>query len=357
MSASPEGRTEEPGAGGRARRLPVEAYVEGVRRGDRAVLSRAITLVESAHPADRALAEAVLERLLPHAGGAHRVGITGVPGVGKSTFIDALGHRLVEAGHRLAVLAVDPTSVRTGGSILGDKTRMARLAAHPRAYVRPSPSGDTPGGVARATREAMILCEAAGFDLVFVETVGVGQNEVTVAGMVDLFLVLTLPGAGDELQGIKKGVLELAEIVAVNKADGDHLARAREAARQLRAALRLMEPDDPDWRTPVMLVSALTGAGLDELWAEIRRHREVALRSGRFEARRRQQQVHWFRRLLDERLERLLAESPPVAALRPTLERRVAAGTVTPTRAVEEIVAAFLAWLGRRPPDTVGPAS
>ncbi len=342
MSASPEARP----ASRRPRRLTPEAYVAGVLAGDRAVLSRAITLMESRHPDDRRLAEEVLERLLPHTGGAHRIGLSGVPGAGKSTLLDALGVRLLDAGHRLAVLAVDPTSVRTGGSILGDKTRMRRLAADPRAYIRPSPSGGTLGGVARTTRETMLLCEAAGFDIVVVETVGVGQSEVAVAEMVDLFLVLALPGAGDELQGIKKGVLELAEIVAVNKADGDQLPRAREAARQLRAALRLLEPEDPDWRTPVVLVSALTGAGLDQLWVEIKRHRRVMQQSGRFEARRRQQQVRWFRRLLEERLLQLLAEEPAVAALLPVVERRVEAGELTPTRAVAQVVAAFLE--GRR---------
>ncbi|GBD42311.1 putative GTPase [bacterium HR39] len=338
----------------RGRRLSVDAYVAGVLSGDRAALARAITLIESRHPEDRLLAERVLERLLPHTGRSHRIGISGVPGVGKSTFVDALGIRLVEQGHRLAVLAVDPTSVRTGGSILGDKTRMARLASHPNAYIRPSPSGGALGGVARTTRETILLCEAAGFDLVFVETVGVGQSEVEVAGMVDLFLVLTLPGGGDELQGIKKGILELADIIAVNKADGDNLPRAREAARQLRAALRLLEPADALWHTPVLLVSALTGAGLDGLWQEVCRHRAVMQGASAFAARRRRQQVRWFHRLLDERLERLLEDCPAVAELLPRLEREVEAGTVTPTAAVERIVAAFLAAVRASEPEAAG---
>jgi LAO/AO transport system kinase len=248
----------------RRRELSTHDYVAGVRAGDRTVLSRAITLVESAKPEHRARAQAVLLELLPSTGRARRVGVTGVPGVGKSTFVDALGTLLTGRGRKVAVLAVDPSSARTGGSVLGDKTRMARLAADPAAYVRPSPTGGTLGGVARATRETMLLCEAAGFDAVLVETVGVGQSETVVAGMVDFFLALMLPGAGDELQGIKKGLLEVADLIAVNKADGDDLLRARQAVRHYRDALRIVEPGSPGWRPPVLAVSALTGAGLPE---------------------------------------------------------------------------------------------
>ncbi len=323
-------------------RLSPSAYVEGVRKGDRSVLSRAITLMESRRPEDRKLAEEVLNALLPETGGAHRIGITGAPGVGKSTLIDRLGSHLIEQGHRLAVLAVDPSSVRSGGSILGDKTRMVRLAGSPAAYVRPSPSGGTLGGVARATREAILLCEAAGFDIIFVETVGVGQSEVMVAEMVDLFLLLLLPGAGDELQGIKKGVLELADVIAVTKADGDNLPRAREAARQIRSALRILEPPSPHWRPPVLLTSARTGAGLQELWQAIERHHATCRRTSAFRRRRRNQQVRWFHALLDARLEELLQEQPGVAELLPELEQAVADGRMTPTTAVERLIARLL---------------
>ncbi len=323
-------------------RLSLEAYRRGVLAGDRGVLSRAITLIESRRADDRERAEALLNALLPHAGRAHRIGITGVPGVGKSTLVDNLGSRLIAAGHRVAVLAVDPTSVRTGGSILGDKTRMPRLAASEAAYIRPSPSGGALGGVARTTRETMLLCEAAGFDPVIVETVGVGQSEVMVAEMVDLFLVLVLPGAGDELQGLKKGVLELADIIAVNKADGDNLHRARQAARHYENALRILEPAHPDWRTPVLLVSAKEGRGLDELWRTVTEHRRLFTASSAFAARRREQRIRWFHSLLDERLERLLREHPVVARRLPEIERQVEEGTVTPTLAVSRIVELFL---------------
>ncbi len=330
------------GASAAARRLSLEAYLQGILAGDRGVLSRAITLIESRRADDRRRAEELLNALLPHAGGAHRIGITGVPGVGKSTLVDRLGSRLVAEGRRLAVLAVDPTSVRTGGSILGDKTRMPRLAASEAAFVRPSPSGGALGGVARTTRETMLLCEAAGFDPVIVETVGVGQSEVMVAEMVDLFLVLVLPGAGDELQGLKKGVLELADIIAVNKADGDNLPRARRAARHYENALRILEPVHPEWRTPVLLVSGREGHGLDTLWARIGAHRRIFEASSAFAERRRQQRIRWFHDLLDERLERLLRDHAGVARLLPELEEKVAAGGITPTLAVSRILETFL---------------
>lgn len=330
------------------RRLPLDALVRGVLAGDRAVLSRAITLLESRRADDREAADELVERVLPHTGGAHRIGVTGPPGVGKSTFLDALGARLLEEGHRIAVLTVDPTSVRTGGSILGDKTRMPHLAAHPSAYVRPSPSGGALGGVARATRETLLLCEAAGYDLVFVETVGVGQSEVVVAGMVDLFLVLALPGAGDELQGLKKGVLELADVIAVNKADGDNRLRAEQAARHYRDALAILEPEHPEWRPPVLCISARTGEGVGELWATVERHREVFRRSGAFEERRRRQRVAWFREALDLRLERLLREDPVIAGELPGIERAVAEGRTAPGSAAERLVRRFLHRLAVR---------
>ncbi len=256
---------------------------DAIRSGDRAALPRAITLLESTRADHREQAQQLLLELLPDSGNAHRVGITGVPGVGKSTTIEALGMYLIERGHRVAVLAVDPSSTRTGGSILGDKTRMARLAQHPDAYIRPSPTSGTLGGVAKATRETVVLLEAAGFDVILIETVGVGQSEVAVANMVDTFVLLTLARTGDQLQGIKKGVLELADIVVVNKADGDHLAEARKAARELKSALRLIYPRETLWLPPVLTMSAMEGTGLTEMWDTVERHREVLTDAGEFE--------------------------------------------------------------------------
>jgi LAO/AO transport system kinase len=323
--------------------LSLDAFVGGVRRGDRAVLSRAITLIESRKPGHRQLAETLLQTLLPFAGNADRIGITGVPGVGKSTFIEALGTRLTATGRRVAVLAVDPSSSRTGGSILGDKTRMSRLAGDTRAFIRPSPASGALGGVARTTRETMLLCEAAGFDVVLVETVGVGQSETMVAEMVDLFLALMLPGAGDELQGIKKGLVELADMIAVNKADGDNALRAAQAVSHYRAALRIIEPRSPAWRPPVLAVSALTGDGLDALWAQILRHRDLLTANGERSANRRHQRVRWFWTMLEHRLLDRLRRDKSVARLLSGLESEVGRGALTPTLAVERVLAAFVA--------------
>jgi LAO/AO transport system kinase len=326
----------------KARRgLSIEEFVTGVRAGDRTVLARAITLIESARPEHQAQAQALLVELLPYTGKTQRIGITGVPGVGKSTFIDAFGTLLTGQGHKVAVLAVDPSSTRTGGSILGDKTRMARLAVDPKAYVRPSPAGGTLGGVARMTRETMLLCEAAGLNVILVETVGVGQSETVVAGMVDLFLTLMLPGAGDELQGIKKGLLEVADLIAVNKADGDNLLRAQQAVTHYRGAMRIIEPESPTWRPPVVAVSALTGAGLPELWQTVLTHRARLEATGERAAKRRRQQVQWLRSMLEDRLMQALRQHPGVRALLPELERAVADDRLTPTLAVDRILAAF----------------
>jgi LAO/AO transport system kinase len=281
--------------------------------GERAALARAITLVESKRADHETGAQALLQAALPHTGRAVRLGITGVPGAGKSTLVDQLGVNLTARGHRVAVLAVDPTSQRTGGSILGDKTRMARLSIDPNAFIRPSPAGATLGGVARRTRETMLLCEAAGFDVVIVETVGIGQSETAVAAMVDFFLVLMVPGTGDDLQGIKKGVLEIADMIAVNKADGDNEARARHAAADYRAALSILAPADPEWQPPVILVSGLRNLGLDHLWAEVMRHRELMSTAGKLDARRQEQQVAWMWSLLEERLKARLTHDPRVA--------------------------------------------
>ncbi|TCT02996.1 methylmalonyl Co-A mutase-associated GTPase MeaB [Aquabacter spiritensis] len=315
------------------------ALAERVARGERAALARAITLIESRRPDHRRRAEALLQNLLPRTGGAIRVGITGVPGVGKSTTIDALGTYLTGKGHKVAVLAVDPSSTRTGGSILGDKTRMQRLSVDPNAFVRPSPSGGTLGGTAAKTRETMLLCEAAGFDVVLVETVGVGQSETAVADLTDTFLVLMLPGAGDELQGIKKGVLELADIVAVNKADGDNLPRARAAAGEYRAALHLLGARAAHWSPPVLIYSGLTGAGIPELWEQVETHRARCEAAGAFAATRRTQQVRWMWTLLHERLAARVATDPAITARVPDLEREVAEGRLAPTLAANEIAA------------------
>lgn len=316
----------------------VEELAAAVRNGDRAALPRAITLVESTRPDHHEQAQQLLLELMPESGNAHRVGITGVPGVGKSTAIEVLGMYLIEHGHRVAVLAVDPSSTRTGGSILGDKTRMPRLAVHPEAYVRPSPTSGTLGGVAKATRETMVLLEAAGFDVVLVETVGVGQSEVAVANMVDTFVYLTLARTGDQLQGIKKGVLELADVVVVNKADGDHLAEARSAARELAGAIRLIHPRETLWRPPVLTMSALEGTGVQELWGTVERHRQVLTDAGEFEARRRAQQVDWtWQMVRDIVLERVLS-NPAVRKIRAEVERQVLAGELTPALAAQQIL-------------------
>lgn len=322
--------------------LPVSDYARGIRAGDRSVLARAITLVESQNPEHRTVAQALVQELLASTGGAHRVGITGVPGVGKSTFIDQLGIDLTAAGHRVAVLAVDPTSSRTGGSILGDKTRMERLAVDPAAFVRPSPAGRSLGGVTRATRETILLCEAAGFDVVLVETVGVGQSETVVADMVDFFLVLMLAGAGDELQGIKKGVLELADMVAVNKADGDNRPRAELAAADYRAALHLMSPASPTWSPPVVVCSGLTGDGLDALWQQVVIHRARMSATGELQERRRDQQVRWMWAMLDDRLRDDLRTDPAMGAVLDAARQRVHDGEIPATVAVDEVWRSYL---------------
>ncbi|GFG76041.1 methylmalonyl Co-A mutase-associated GTPase MeaB [Mycobacterium botniense] len=316
----------------------VEDLAAALRRGDRAALPRAITLVESTRSDHREQAQQLLLALTPDSGKAHRVGITGVPGVGKSTAIEALGMYLVDHGHRVAVLAVDPSSTRSGGSILGDKTRMARLAVHPNAYIRPSPTAGTLGGVARATRETIVLLEGTGFDVILVETVGVGQSEVAVANMVDTFVLLTLARTGDQLQGIKKGVLELADIVVVNKADGEHLGEARSAARDLSAAIRMIYPRETLWKPPVLTMSAVEGTGLTQLWDTVERHRRVLTEAGEFEARRRAQQVDWTWQLVrDTVLDRVLS-NPAVREIRADVERRVLAGELTPALAAQQIL-------------------
>lgn len=320
-----------------ARSLDSRALAAAIRAGDRATLARAITLVESTRADHRQTAHRLVQELLPATGKAIRLGITGAPGAGKSTTIDALGSYLTGQGHKVAVLAVDPSSSRTGGSILGDKTRMARLAIDANAFIRPSPSSGTLGGVAAKTRETMLLCEAAGYDVVIVETVGVGQSETAVADMTDFFLVLMVAGTGDELQGIKKGIVELADMIAVNKADGDNIARANVAAADLRSALHILSPRSPTWTVPAITYSALTGGGIDTLWNHVTDYRNKMTASGEFAARRREQQVKWMWTMLEERLTARLRTDPAVRAKLRQAESAVAAGALSPTLAVEEI--------------------
>jgi LAO/AO transport system kinase len=320
-----------------ARTLKPSDLARGIRAGDRATLARAITLIESKRADHRKSAHHLVQELLPLTGQAVRLGITGAPGAGKSTTIDVLGTTLTRQGHKVAVLAVDPSSSRTGGSILGDKTRMAQLASDPNAFVRPSPASGTLGGVAAKTRETMLLCEAAGYDVVLVETVGIGQSETAVADMTDFFLVLMLPGAGDELQGLKKGIVEIADMIAVNKADGDNIARANLAAAEYRAALNIINPQSETWSPPVVTYSALTGDGIGALWAKVLERKEKMTASGELAARRRQQQVKWMWSMLEERLTARLRSDASVRGKLKAAEAAVAAGRLAPTLAVEEI--------------------
>ncbi len=319
----------------------LDSLVEGVLSGDRRLLARAITLIESSRPDDHQQSRELLRALKAHTGKAVRVGITGVPGAGKSTLIDAIGVRLIEQGHKVAVLAVDPSSTRTGGSILGDRTRMAALAVSDHAFIRPSPSGGHLGGVARATRESMLLVEAGGYDVVIVETVGVGQSEVAVAGMVDTFLLVTLARAGDQLQGIKRGILEMSDVITVNKADGDGLGPARVAARDLSTAMRMITSDPHARRPPVLTSSAYTGDGLDELWQAVLDHREYVAGHGGLETRRNAQQLEWLWALVRGELEDALRRSPSVRGVKKPLEHRVGSGDLSALEASTEILGAF----------------
>lgn len=323
------------------RRIDVDELVDAVRSGDRPKLARAITLLESTAPAHRVLAQELLVKLLPFAGGALRVGITGVPGVGKSTFIENLGMKLIAEGHKVAVLAIDPTSSRSGGSILGDKTRMQKLSQNDHAFIRPSPSAGTLGGVAKATRESMVVFEAAGFDTILVETVGVGQNEVAVSQMVDTFTFLALAGAGDQLQGIKKGVLEMADLIAINKADGPNVKSAKRAARDLAAAMRMVRPDSDDWHPPTMTMSAVEDEGVDEFWETVQKHHETMVANGHFEENRKRQQVKWMWSMVHETLLLRLNTNPEVASEREIVEKLLRDGTITPTLGAQRILEAF----------------
>lgn len=329
----------------------VADLARGVRERSRAHIARAITLVESSRPDHRERARELLALLAPDTGQGMRVGISGIPGAGKSTFIDALGTRLIDRGHRVAVVAVDPSSARTGGSVLGDRTRMAQLTASEDAFVRPSPSGAHLGGVARATREGMLVLEAAGFDVVLVETVGVGQSEVAVAEMVDTFLLLALARGGDQLQGIKRGILEMADVIAVNKADGEHAGDARVAARELSGAMRLMNSDPDARRPPVLTCSAQTGDGLDEVWEAVLEHRRWLESQGSLHARRAEQQREWMWAMVDSELRDAVRRSPRVRELLAEITPGVRTGSVSAVDGAARIIAAFGADLAQRSED------
>ncbi|MCX7621185.1 MAG: methylmalonyl Co-A mutase-associated GTPase MeaB [Acidimicrobiales bacterium] len=315
--------------------------ITGLRKGDRRSLARAITLVESTRPDDRTEAVELLDAVLDATGASIRIGVTGPPGVGKSTFIEAFGLHILSSGHRLAVLAIDPSSARTGGSILGDKTRMGELSAAEGAFIRPSPGGGRLGGVARRTREAMLLCEAAGFDVVVVETVGVGQSETEVAGMVDMFVLLVSPGGGDELQGIKRGIMELADLVVVNKADGDLEAAAGRTCADYANAVHLLQPKWTAWQTRALQCSAMERRGIDEVWAAVIAFRDSLQRSGEFGSNRARQAIAWLWSEVDETLLHDFKAHPKVRALAPALERAVAAGETSPTAAARKLLNAF----------------
>ena len=319
----------------------VEECVAGVLAGDRSVLSRAITLIESQSPLHEQRAGEVLRRLLPHTGKSKRIGITGVPGVGKSTFIETFGCHLIDQGVAVAVLAIDPSSKRSGGSILGDKTRMDNLSRHARAFIRPSPAGDNVGGVARHTRETILLCEAAGFDLVLVESVGVGQSEVALRSMVDFFLLLLLPGAGDELQGIKRGIIEMADDILVNKADGDNRPRAEQARLEYQAALSFLQPATPGWKTQAALCSARTGEGVPEAWQRIEHFFRELEPSGVIAKRRQQQNMDWLADFIRDELQRRFERHPAVQARLPALRQSLLLGEITAVAAARALLAEF----------------
>lgn len=323
------------------KKMSVEEYVKGVKKGDRMILAKAITLIESNAPKDFDKAQRVLQALLPRTGHSLRIGITGVPGAGKSTFIEAFGQLLCQQGYKVAVLAVDPTSSITGGSILGDKTRMQKLSREPNCFIRPSPSGGTLGGVARKSRETMMLCEAAGCDVILVETVGVGQSETTVRSMVDFFMLVVLTGAGDDLQGIKKGIMELADAIVVNKADGDNLERAKVTQGEYERMVEFIRPATEGWKTHAYRCSALQKTGLLELWAVMREFEKVTKKSGAFENRRQRQIIAWVKTMIDEHLHNLFYEDPVIKGRLPEVRAAVLAGVVSPSQAVAELIKTF----------------
>lgn len=316
-----------------------QQYVTGVLNRDGLMLAKTITLIESTLPAHQELARTIVDRLLSHTGRSIRIGITGLPGSGKSTYIERFGTMLTGMGHRVAVLAIDPSSSRSGGSILGDKTRMEKLAIDPNAFIRPSPSGGTLGGVSRRTRETMLVCEAAGYDVVIIETVGVGQSETTVASMVDFFLVLMIAGGGDELQGIKKGVLEVADAIVINKADGDNVVRAESAQKEYQSALNMLMPSSPNWCPPVLTCSAREGKGIDTVWSTILNHRDILTNSGELAEKRKIQDLDWMAFLLEEGLRQWFYTTPHVREALPRLRKDVEEKKTSPTAAADSLLA------------------
>jgi len=318
--------------------MKVQDYIDGVLAKNRRIVAKTITLIESSLPSHQEMAKAIVDALLPHAGKAVRIGITGVPGVGKSTYIESFGLQLVKQGHRVAVLAIDPSSSKSGGSIMGDKTRMEKLSLEQQAFIRPSPTGGTLGGVARRTRETIVVCEAAGFDVIIVETVGVGQSETTVASMVDFFLVLMLAGAGDELQGIKKGVLELADAIAINKADGDNIQNAQKAKIEYEKALNLLTPSSKNWSPPVLTCSALTMDGIEDIWQTILEHKKKLEISGELREKRRGQALDWLWALVEEGLKDRFYRNPNVEKSLPQIIKAVEKGKTAPTIAADTLL-------------------
>lgn len=325
----------------RKKRYDVHQYVEGILAQDRMMLSKAITLIESRLPSDNELAEAVLEKILPHTSRSLRIGITGVPGAGKSTFIECFGHYLTAAGKRIAVLTVDPSSQRSGGSILGDKTRMETLANDPAAFVRPSASGDTLGGLHSNTRETMLLCEAAGFEVILIETVGVGQSEISAKGIVDFFLLLMIAGAGDELQGIKRGIMEMADGIAITKSDGDNIRRSLLAQREYQNALHLFPPSDSGWSPRVLTCSAAKGAGIQEIWEMICAHETLLKANGTFQSNRQLQARQWMYEVIDHHLRAHFFHHPEVTSSLPYLEEQVESGRLPAIAAARKLLKTF----------------
>lgn len=313
-------------------------YVKGVLEQNKRIIAKTITLIESSHPDHQKLGRTILDGLLPETGKAVRLGITGVPGAGKSTFIESLGMTLIKKGHKVAVLAVDPSSTRSGGSVLADKTRMEKLSVEEKAFIRPSPAGTTLGGVAKKTRETMLICEAAGYDVIIIETVGVGQSETKVASMVDFFLVLMIAGAGDELQGIKKGVLELADAITINKADGDNLERAKRAQKEYETALHLLAPSSPNWSPPVLTCSALEMTGIEKIWETVLSHREKFIHTGEFESNRKNQAVDWMWSLIEDGLKDRFKNNDKINELLPKITSNVEKGNMSSTVAADKLL-------------------
>lgn len=337
MSSTPASLNPKLGKKQKRKSLSVNDYVEGIKKGDKIILSKAITIVESKHPKHQELAQQIIEKCMPLSGNSIRLGITGSPGVGKSTFIEQFGLFLLQLGKKITVLAIDPTSQMTKGSILGDKTRMEELTQSQDTFIRPSPSGHTLGGVARKTRETIILCEAAGFDTIIIETVGVGQSEIAVHSMVDFFLLLLLPGGGDELQGIKRGIVEMADLIAVNKADGERLALAKKAKRAYQNALHLFPPKNNGWNPKVVLCSGVEGMGIDKIWENLEHFSKLTQENTHFEKRRHQQAQYWLHETIQQHLNNLFYQNPEIKEQLPKIEQDILNGKISPFQGAEAL--------------------